>query len=179
MNNYQILGLKVNATQVEIKAAYKKLVMIHHPDRGGNSENFIRLQTAYEELLKGITGNVFQQPRYNQQPQYQPRQTRQGSYQILSGEIQKNGDFHLVFRFTNIRLIEGRKCLSLFYFGSFEPETHLRTIIFEKEDLKRCDYNLTFKIKDFFGNSEEKEIKVKRPKLSTAQKIVEFIKELF
>ena len=34
----------------EVKAAYRRLVKIHHPDRGGIQDNFIKLNNAYEVL---------------------------------------------------------------------------------------------------------------------------------
>ena len=37
-------------TKEEIKAAYRRLVKIHHPDRGGIQDNFIKLNNAYEVL---------------------------------------------------------------------------------------------------------------------------------
>lgn len=46
-----ILGVSSNPTKGEIKAAYRKLVVIHHPDRGGKTENFIKIQEAYEYLI--------------------------------------------------------------------------------------------------------------------------------
>jgi hypothetical protein len=35
-----------------IKAAYKALAILHHPDHGGDQEHFQRIQEAYEELIK-------------------------------------------------------------------------------------------------------------------------------
>lgn len=46
-----VLGISPNSTKREIKAAYRKLVIIHHPDRGGKTEDFIKIQKAYEYLI--------------------------------------------------------------------------------------------------------------------------------
>jgi DnaJ-class molecular chaperone len=49
--SYKILGLTSDATEDEIKKAYKKLAMKHHPDReGGNEEKFKQIKEAYEVL---------------------------------------------------------------------------------------------------------------------------------
>ena len=50
MNYYEILGIKENASQDDIKKAYKKLAMTHHPDRGGDNKKFQEISQAYETL---------------------------------------------------------------------------------------------------------------------------------
>lgn len=50
MQHYQSLGLKFDATQEEIKSAYRRLAGAHHPDRGGSAEVFHRIQAAYETI---------------------------------------------------------------------------------------------------------------------------------
>ena len=40
MDYYSILGLSKTATQDDIRKAYKKMSMKHHPDRGGDEEEF-------------------------------------------------------------------------------------------------------------------------------------------
>lgn len=45
---YQTLGVDPSASQDEIKAAYRKLAMKHHPDRsGGDDTKFKQIQEAY------------------------------------------------------------------------------------------------------------------------------------
>lgn len=49
-NFYNILGVNENATQDEIKRAYRKLAIKHHPDKGGSEESFKRISEAYDTL---------------------------------------------------------------------------------------------------------------------------------
>ena len=57
----KILGLDGGSDAVQIKAAYRKLALRHHPDKGGNAESFIRIKQAYEIL----TGRVRTPARIN------------------------------------------------------------------------------------------------------------------
>ncbi len=43
---YSVLGISENATIPEIKAAYRRLLMQHHPDKGGDPEKLNEIQTA-------------------------------------------------------------------------------------------------------------------------------------
>lgn len=47
---YNILGVNKNSTLEEIKNSYRKLAKENHPDKGGNKENFQKIQEAYETL---------------------------------------------------------------------------------------------------------------------------------
>lgn len=50
---YEILGISKNATQAEIKKAFRKLAMQHHPDKNKNhdaEEKFKEINEAYEVL---------------------------------------------------------------------------------------------------------------------------------
>ena len=49
-NFYEELGLKKNATKSEIKSSYRSLVKKHHPDKGGEKEQFLSIQNAWETL---------------------------------------------------------------------------------------------------------------------------------
>lgn len=50
MDHYQTLGVGKNATPEEIKKAYRKLASSNHPDKGGDTATFQRIQTAYDVL---------------------------------------------------------------------------------------------------------------------------------
>ena len=47
---YNVLGVSRNADANEIKKQYRKLSLTHHPDKGGNEEEFKKIQKAYEVL---------------------------------------------------------------------------------------------------------------------------------
>ena len=51
MDYYSTLGINKNASQDEIKKAYKKMSMQHHPDRtGGDDSKFKEINEAYQTL---------------------------------------------------------------------------------------------------------------------------------
>ncbi|CAB1120802.1 HSP40 [Ectocarpus sp. CCAP 1310/34] len=47
---YQILGIEKDASENEIKKAYRKLALKNHPDKGGDPEVFKEITMAYEVL---------------------------------------------------------------------------------------------------------------------------------
>ena len=50
MDYYSTLGLQRNASEDDIKKAYRKMAMKHHPDRGGDEKAFKQVSEAYEIL---------------------------------------------------------------------------------------------------------------------------------
>lgn len=66
MDYYSILGVPRTASQEEIKKAFRKLAMQHHPDRGGDQAKFKEINEAYDTL-----GDANKRAQYdNPQPQF-------------------------------------------------------------------------------------------------------------
>lgn len=66
MNPYEILGIKPNATQAEIKSAYRTLIKQYHPDQYGDNplrelaeEKMREINGAYDTLTKGSSNSSY------------------------------------------------------------------------------------------------------------------------
>ena len=58
-NLYNILNIDENSTQEEIKKAYKKLIIINHPDKGGDAIQFNKIHEAYQILSLPLTKQIY------------------------------------------------------------------------------------------------------------------------
>lgn len=67
MDHYNTLGVSREATPEEIKKAYRKLASQHHPDKGGDTAMFQKIEEAYRILsdpnLKAQYDNPMQGPQ--------------------------------------------------------------------------------------------------------------------
>ena len=59
---YKVLGVNENASQDEIKKAYRKLAVEHHPDKGGDENTFKKISEAYDTI-----GDENKRSQYNNQ----------------------------------------------------------------------------------------------------------------
>ena len=62
MDYYSVLGVTKQSSQEDIKKAYRKLAMKHHPDRGGDESHFKKIQEAYDVLGDANKRNQYDNP---------------------------------------------------------------------------------------------------------------------
>src|SRR6056297_748909 len=56
---HEVLGVAPNADDPTVRAAYRELLLEHHPDQGGSRERFMQIKRAYERLAgDGDRGSI-------------------------------------------------------------------------------------------------------------------------
>jgi curved DNA-binding protein len=65
MTHYATLGVGENASQDEIKKAYRKLASKHHPDKGGDTAQFQKIEEAYRILSDPAKKEQYDHERKN------------------------------------------------------------------------------------------------------------------
>jgi DnaJ-class molecular chaperone len=66
-NPWNALGVSQKASPEQIKNAYRKLVALHHPDRGGDKDKFHEIQMAYDILSDPVKRSEFEK-KLNEKP---------------------------------------------------------------------------------------------------------------
>lgn len=87
MDYYSTLGVDRAASPDDIKSAYRKLAMKHHPDRGGDQKKFQQITEAYETL-----SNPEKKAFYDHGGGQQDNPFGGGFYEFRSGHPFQGGD---------------------------------------------------------------------------------------
>lgn len=61
-DHYTTLGISRDATDDDIKHAYRRLASRHHPDKGGNTQEFQKIETAYRTLRDPVQRQQYDDP---------------------------------------------------------------------------------------------------------------------
>lgn len=97
MNPYKILNIPQDSSLEVVKKAYKKLALVHHPDKGGNSNTFLKIKEAYEEILSGGKNTI--------------STANSTEYHYTTGcvtnvRVKKNKDYEVHLDLYNIRYVD-------------------------------------------------------------------------
>lgn len=163
MNNYDILGINPGASKEEMKKRFRELALKYHPDKKpyGNSEKFIQIQTAYEELLKGNIGKIFsERPTYSKPSS---KERKKGGWKV-NGVSKDNVCYYVDCYLDNILTVEirGKNFNKIGSYNITRNGTH--KLVLDKQDIKKADYLLRIKFSDeyYYG---ETELIIKKPGL--------------
>ena len=61
MDYYESLGVNRNASAKEIKSAFRKKAAEHHPDKGGDPNQFKQINEAYQTLSNNEKRSMYDQ----------------------------------------------------------------------------------------------------------------------
>jgi hypothetical protein len=97
-NYYDILFISRNASPTEIKAAYRRLVLIYHPDRNIDGEkHFQKIRIAYETLIN-------------------PDKRRQYDYFLISGKNVQRDSYNVLLSkkaFRSFKILLNKRVISV------------------------------------------------------------------
>jgi len=91
--HYRVLSIPRNATPKEIKVAYRQKAREHHPDKGGCSETFDKVQKAFETLSCPKKREQYDKLQHVTQYRYIPGVTQRavGGEDLLLDDIARLG----------------------------------------------------------------------------------------
>ena len=95
MDYYELLGVSRNASEKEIKTAFRKLAAQHHPDKGGDGKKFVEIKEAYETLTDPQKKQMYDQ--YGTADPQQAGFQQQGFGGFGPNSFEFNGDINDMF----------------------------------------------------------------------------------
>ncbi len=89
----QILGVSPNATEPEVRAAYRKLAFEKHPDRGGSTEAMQEVNNAMDAYKAKFKEGVNPEPKEAQSDTYGQQRARSADRTTAEGRAQYNEQY--------------------------------------------------------------------------------------
>lgn len=130
MDHYKTLGVEKTATQDEIKKAFRKLAMQHHPDHGGDTKKFAEITAAYETLGNPQKRQEYDSPRREFNFSSNNMDGNFGDFNDLFSQffsqtrvMRKNNDIRLAMQVTLEDVATGKDVVGSYVMPSGRSET--------------------------------------------------------
>jgi DnaJ-class molecular chaperone len=131
MDHYSTLGVSRAASPEEIKSAYRKLAMKHHPDRGGEHDTFAKINQAYETLSDPSKKQQYDTPQH-QEFNFNSSQFHGGNpfddmfaqFGMRGGrQVPRNRDLNILVRVSLKDVVVGKSLIASYRLRSGKQET--------------------------------------------------------
>lgn len=125
MDYYSILGVNKSASPDELKRAYRKLAMQHHPDRGGDEQHFQKINEAYDTLKDPAKKQQYDNPQPQQQQYTYNTQNMNDVFNAFFGGgrvMRKNADVAIAVRIELEDVVTGKDIVGRYRLNSGKEE---------------------------------------------------------
>lgn len=115
-DHYNTLGVGKNANADDIKKAYRKMAAKHHPDRGGDTKHFQKIQEAYDTLSDPAKKQQYDNP----QPEFRFHTGNMGGFEDIFAnfgfggfgqrqQVRRNKNITITVKMTLQEIFEGKE----------------------------------------------------------------------
>jgi DnaJ-class molecular chaperone len=122
MNYYSKLGVDKSASPEEIKRAYKKLAMQHHPDRGGDQKTFQEINEAYDTLKDPAKRQQYDNPQPRADFNMNSQNMNDMFNQFFGRRQPKNQNLFITIKMSLEEVVSGKDVIGRYTLSNGEPQ---------------------------------------------------------
>lgn len=189
-NYYYFLGVKENASEEDIKKAYRKLSLKYHPDKNPDDDffesRFMEIKEAYEMLIDAEKRRIYDDNLSHQQRSYRPNLPPTiKSFSVNKVRVQKGEEVIITWQTQNADIVKvlpfglqkgyGEKIIKITEFqdGKFQLLLHVTNSLLNKTIVQGITITEVFENKsEEFRSDVENLFKPEKPTRTNRQELL-------